>query len=42
MGKTRQDFTPEYRDEAVKLAINEATLGRWVNQGRGKVLFAVS
>ena len=22
MGKTRQDFTPEYKDEAVKLVVN--------------------
>ena len=46
MGRTRRGFTPEYKDEAVKLVINtgrtvarelgvnEATLGRWVNSFR--------
>ena len=30
MARTRREFTPECKDEAVKLVINAAVLGRWV------------
>src|SRR5665213_1077161 len=50
MGRTRRGFTPEYKDEAVKLVINtggtvarelglqESTLGRWVHDFKARAV----